>query len=239
MQLKGKIAVVTGASTGLGAALATALVQKGAHVFGLARNTQALTKLKDKLGENFIAIPMDITQQENIATWANSTFSKNKLPDILINNAGIGFFKKIDETSSADWLQMIDTNLNGMYFITSQLVPYLKKNKNVTHIINIGSILGTMGREEGSAYCATKYAINGFSDALYKELRAYKIKVTCVNPGSIETDFFKNSGIEAHDNMLHPNDLAATIIHILETPDNMLINELTIRPLNPKQAKKL
>ena len=155
--------------------------------------------------------------------------------DILINNAGVGSFGKIDETPTNEWLNMININLNGLYFITSKVVPFLKKNENTTHIVNIGSILGSMGREEGSAYCATKYGVTGFSDALFKELRFFNIKVTCLNPGLIETDFFKTSGIDKHSNMLHPSDIADTLVHVLETPDNMLINELTIRPLHPKK----
>ncbi|MCO6495743.1 MAG: SDR family oxidoreductase [Bacteroidetes bacterium] len=239
MKLNEKTAVVTGVTGGLGKAITKALTDKGVHVFGLARNSDDLNKLKESIGAPFTPVSLDITNQEGIKEWVGKTFSDNFLPDILVNNAGIGGFAKIDEMNSNEWLNMINTNLNGMYFITSQIVPFLKKNKNTTHIINIGSILGTMGREEGSAYCTTKFGVSGFSDALFKELRLYKIKVTCMNPGSIETDFFKSSGIEAHENMLHPEDLADTLVHILETPDNMLINELTIRPLNPKQRKKL
>lgn len=239
MKLKNKIVVLTGASSGLGAAMAQALVNKGADVYGLARNTKKLDEIKKHLGKQFIPVEMDVCDEKKMESWITKTFSKENLPDVLINNAGIGGFKKIDEMSSQEWVNMVNTNLNGMYFITSKIVPLLKENKAVTHILNIGSILGTVGREESSAYCTTKFGVQGFSDSLFKELRNFGIKVSCINPGSIETDFFKSSGIEAHDNMLHPKELADTIIHVLETPDNMLINELTVRPLNPKQPKKL
>lgn len=239
MNLKDKIAVVTGASSGLGAAMATALVRKGAVVYGLARNEQALEKIKETLQGNFHPIKMDITNESNLKKWVQDTFSVAHSPDILINNAGIGGFKKIDEVETAEWVRMMDTNLNGMFYVTAQLVPLMKQKKTHTHIINIGSILGTMGKEEGAAYCTTKFGVRGFSEALFKELRMFDIKVTCINPGSIETDFFKTSGIQPHDNMLHPEDVAHTIVHVLETPDNMLINELTLRPLNPKQHKSL
>ncbi|MCK9481822.1 MAG: SDR family oxidoreductase [Bacteroidia bacterium] len=239
MNLTNKVAVVTGAGSGLGASIAEALINKGASVFGIARNQDALKRIHTKLGDKFTPVQLDITDQEAITSWVKNTLSNTHAPDILVNNAGIGGFAKIDTMQSDDWLNMINTNLNGMYFITSQIVPLLKSNKNVTHIVNIGSILGTMGREEGTAYCTTKYGVSGFSDALYKELRLYKIKVTCINPGSIETGFFQSSGINPHENMLHPADVADTIIHVLETPDNLLINELTLRPLNPKEPKQI
>ncbi len=144
---------------------------------------------------------------------------------------------KIDEISSEEWLGMMNTNLNGLYYITSQVASLMKKKKEGSHILNIGSILGKIGRAEGAAYCTTKFGVQGFSEALFKELRFYNIKVTCVNPGSIETNFFESSGVKSHQNMLHPKEVANTLIHIIETPDNMLINELTIRPLNPKNPE--
>jgi len=109
----------------------------------------------------------------------------------------------------------------------------MKSNQNTCHIINIGSILGKTTRTESAAYSATKYGMQGFSEALFKELRSYKIKVTCVNPGSIDTDFFEDSGINPHKNMLQPKDIAALIIHLIETPDNLLVDEITMRPLIP------
>jgi short-subunit dehydrogenase len=109
----------------------------------------------------------------------------------------------------------------------------MKTNAETCHIINIGSILGKTARAQSAAYSATKFAIQGFSEALFKELRSYKIKVTCVNPGSIDTHFFEESGIQPHKNMMQPDDIAALILHIIETPDNLLVDEITLRPLIP------
>lgn len=234
MNIDKKIAILTGASSGLGSAMAEALVKKGAKVYGLARNLEALNSLEIKFGKNFIPVQLDISDNSAVEKWIGETFSEKNYPDILVNNAGLGSFGKIDEMPTEEWLGMVNTNLNGMYYITSQIASLMKKKKEVTHIVNIGSILGTMGRAESAAYCTTKFGVQGFSEALFKELRFFDIKVTCLNPGSIDTKFFKSSGIEAHQNMLQPKDLANTLVHILETPDNMLINELTVRPLNPK-----
>ncbi|MCO5230305.1 MAG: SDR family oxidoreductase [Chitinophagales bacterium] len=236
MELKNKIAIVTGASSGLGAAISKALVHQGIKVYGIARNLQNLHLLSDRLGENFIPVSLDITHVEAVNTWAKNTFSEKLSPQILINNAGVGYFRKIDEMSYEEWKTMIDTNLNGTFLMSSQVIPLMKKQGNIKHIINIGSIMGTIAQPESSGYSATKFAMQGFSEALFKELRYDKIKVTCVNPGSIETDFFKNSDIKTHSNMLHADDVAETIIHILKTPDNVLIDSIIIRPLIP-QAK--
>lgn len=234
MHIKNKTAIITGASSGLGAAVSEALVKEGAKVFGLARHLDKLQKLKDALGESFIPVTLDISDAQEVKNWVDKTFSDTNVPDILINNAGAGIFGKIDEIPEEEWLAMINTNLNGMYYLTSAVARLMKQTDYSSHIINIGSILGSTGRAESAAYCTTKFGVQGFSDALFKELRFFNIKVTCFNPGSIDTHFFESSGIDSHQNMLQPNDLAATLVHILQTPDNMLINELTVRPLNPK-----
>lgn len=235
MDLKSRVAIVTGAGKGLGATLSRALVQEQVKtVYGIARSTDSLNDLHKELGKQFVPVTLDITKHDDVVEWMQKTFSEKYQPDILINNAGVGAFARIDEMPSELWYAMINTNLNGVYHITSETVKLMRKKNSGSHIINIGSIMGTTTRSEGTAYCATKYGINGLSQALYQEVRRDNIKVTCVNPGSIETDFLKTSGIEKHHNMLHPEDIADTIMHILKTPDNVLINELTMRPLNPK-----
>lgn len=235
MDISDKVAVVTGASSGLGAAISKALIGKGAVVYGLARNSEALNNLRLKLGEKFIPKAVDISDRSALQRWISETFSERNTPLILINNAGVGSFGKIDEMESSEWSNMINVNINGLYFITAPLVSLMKKKQEFAHIINIGSILGKVGRAESAAYCTSKFGVQGFSEALSKELRSHTIKVTCLNPGSIDTGFFETSGIEAHRNMLQPAAIANTVIHILETPDNMLIDELTMRPLNPKR----
>lgn len=233
MNVSGKIAVITGASSGLGAALAKSFVAKEAIVYGLSRNANKLSEIGNQLGKNFIAVPMDIADQGKLSNWIKETFTGTRFPDILVNNAGAGYFAQIDALPPERWYEMINTNLNGAFYITSQVVPLMKMNKETCHIINIGSILGKTTRSESAAYSATKYAMQGFSEALFKELRSYKIKVTCVNPGSIDTHFFEESGIHPHANMMQPEDIADLILHLIETPDNLLVDEITLRPLIP------
>ncbi|MBS1729691.1 MAG: SDR family NAD(P)-dependent oxidoreductase [Bacteroidetes bacterium] len=238
MNINGKISLITGASSGLGLAIAEALIKKGSIVYGLARNEEKLQLAGAKWKEKFIPIRMDISNEKEIASFIEKTFSESHSPDILINNAGAGYFNRIDSLPLDQWHEMINTNLNGTFYITSKIVPFMKRNACVNHIINIGSILGKTSRGEAAAYSATKYGIQGFSEALFKELRGFKIKVTCLNPGSIDTHFFDSSGIEPHRAMLQTGDIADMVIHLLETPDNFLVDEMTIRPLIPTSPGK-
>ena len=226
-----KVAIVSGASSGLGAALTNVLVANGATVYGLARNAEKLNTIQKKLGNTFVPVTMDITDPQATIAWVKKTFSDSHIPDILINNAGAGYFSIIDQLPLERWHAMINTNLNGMFYLTTSIVPLMKKSENICHIINIGSILGKTNRAKTAAYSATKYGVQGFSEALYKELSRYKIKVTCVNPGSIATHFFDDSGILPHPTYLQPKDIAELIVKIIETPDNFLVDEITLRPL--------
>ena len=235
MDLKGKTAIVTGASRGLGKAIAEKLAKKGAKVYGIARSKDDLEKIQQDLGENFVPVCLDLTVENELQEWVNHTFSSENAPDILINNAGVGLFRKIDELSSEKWQQMMNINLNAVFYLSQAIVPLMKKKSSYSHIINIGSIVGKTTGSEKSGYSATKFAIQGFTEALFKELRGFKIKVSVINPGSIATGFFENSGIEPNPSMLQPSDVADTILHVLETPDNVLIDELTLRPLIPSR----
>jgi len=235
MNLKGKTAIVTGASSGIGAVFSEALTKKGATVYGLARSEDKLNKIQNELGEAFKPVRMDVTRHDDIDAWVARTFDEGNRPDILINNAGLGYFANVEELSVDEWNTMIDTNLTGIFYMTRLLVPLMKRNENVCHIINIASIAGKIGNPQLSGYNASKFGVSGFSEALFKELRYDKIKVTCLYPGSIATDFFDNAeGTRTHPNMMHPEDVAKVLINVLETPDNFLISDVTMRPLNPK-----
>ncbi|MCH8558930.1 MAG: SDR family oxidoreductase [Balneolia bacterium] len=234
MDISQKKAIITGASSGIGAAFSRAIVAKGGIVYGIARREDRLNELKKELGDAFHPVVLDITDEAGVSTWVDQTFSADNTPDILINNAGLGKFGNIDELSLDDWHTMMNVNLNGVFYITRKLVPLFKENESHTHIINIASVAGLLGNPKISGYNATKFGLRGFSEALFKELRYDKIKVTCVYPGSIATEFFANAGSSTHDHMMRSEDVADTIVHILETPDNFLIDEITLRPLIPK-----
>ena len=232
MKLKGKIAIVTGASSGIGAEFSKILVEQGAKVYGLARSIDKLNSIKKHIGDSFIPVKMDVTNYTDIENWVESTFDKKTQPDVLVNNAGLGYFADVDELSLEQWHTMLDVNLSGVFYLTRLIVPLMKKNKDVCHIVNIASVAGLMGNPQISGYNATKFGLRGFSESLFKELRFDGIKVSCFFPGSIATNFFDSvDAIELHPNMMQPIDIANTLKYV---PDNFLINEITMRPLNPK-----
>lgn len=230
MNLDSKTAIVTGASRGLGAAFSRMLIKNNVRVYGLARSKNKLRELREELGERFYPVEMDITEKAKVEKWVHKTFNEQHLPDILINNAGLAHFDNVEDLTTQQWEAMMDVNLNGMFYLTRLIVPLMKQNPNVCHIINIASIAGLLGNPTMSGYNASKYAVRGFSEALFKELRYDGIKVSCVFPGSIATGFFAKS----HPNMMQPEQIADTVKFLLTTGDNYLINEITMRPLNPK-----
>lgn len=235
MNLNNKIAIVTGAGTGLGSSFSTKLIQEGVKVYGLGRRLHLLQELESLHGRSFIPVQMDITDHHAVSSWIEQTFSPSHSPDILINNAGIGIFGNVESLTPEEWDIMIQTNLSGIFYMTRKVVPLMKQSESSSHIINIASVAGLIGNPKISAYNATKYGLRGFSDSLFKELRFNNIKVTAIFPGSVSTPFFDQTGTETHQNMLQSDDVADSIIHILKTPDNYLISECTIRPLNPKK----
>ncbi|MBP9925023.1 MAG: SDR family NAD(P)-dependent oxidoreductase [Cyclobacteriaceae bacterium] len=230
MNLKRKIAVVTGFSSEFGVALVSALIAKDAIVYGITRKLEKLNTLQAQLGKSFIPVALDITDQKAIALWVKNTFSESLTPAILINNAGVGYFRKMDELSQEQWHQMINANLNGTFYLTSSFVPLMKRNKNQCHIITIDSVLRKTPRPNSTGYSATKYDIQELSETLYKELRADNIKITCISPSSMETSRGKQSGVKPDSNWLQPNDFTAWVISILENR----IHEVTQRPMQTK-----
>lgn len=238
MDLLSKTAIVTGASSGIGTAFSKALLDKGASVYGLARSEDKLQQLHDTFGDNFVPITMDVTDHDAVEDWVERTFSDQHLPDVLVNNAGLGHFGNVDELPMDQWHKMINVNLNGIYYLSRLIVPLMKQNKNTCHIANIASIAGKIGNPEMTGYNASKFGVRGFSEALFKEVRYDGIKVTCFYPGSIATNFFDNVDMETHSHMMQPEDVADVLVNVLETPDNFLINEITMRPLNPKPPEE-
>jgi len=230
MNLKRKIAVVTGVSSEFGAALASALIAKDVLVYGIARKLEKLNALQTQLGKSFTPVALEITDQKAIALWIKNTFSESHTPDILINNFGVEYSRKIEELSLEQWHQMTNTNLNGTFCLISSFVPLMKRNKNQCHIINIDFVLRKIPRLDRADYSATKYDIQERSETLYKDLRADNIKITCISPLSMETSSSKRSGVKPASNWLHPNDFTASVISILETS----VYEVTQLPLQTK-----
>ncbi|MCY4170023.1 MAG: SDR family NAD(P)-dependent oxidoreductase [Bacteroidetes bacterium] len=234
MNLNNKVAIVTGASSGLGAEFSRSLVNHGVRVYGLARRLDRMNSLQSEIGSEFIPIECDVTDEESV----KDVFFGIERLDILINNAGLGRFGTVDGQTKQDWDVQIETNLTGVYLCTHYGVPLMKDQNQHTgfggHIINIASVAGLVGNANLSAYNTTKFGLRGFSEATMKELRSDGIKVSCICPGSVETEFASVAGSKGAPNPMEAQDIADTVIHVLQAPDNYLISEVVMRPLRPR-----
>lgn len=230
MEIKDKLAIVTGVSKGIGLATTKKLLEEGAHVAGWSRNKP------DFEHERFHFFETDVTDYDNVKKSYDATVSHfGKDPVILVNNAGLGYNGKVEEIDMEKWHTMFDVNVHGLFYCTRVAVPAMKK-AGEAHIVNISSIAGTNGVEQMSGYVATKHAVRGISHSLFKELREDGIKVTCVYPGSVETDFFNNiTGSSGSSNKMRPEDVALTVVETIGTHPNYLIADVEMRPLQPKK----
>ena len=238
MDLQQKIVVVTGASAGLGADFSETLVERGAKVYGLARRQDRLDRLAERIGSGFTGLTCDVADEHAVSRAFETILEREGRIDVLVNNAGLGRMGAADELSIEDWDIQMNVNLRGVFLCTKAALPAMKaQNANGGfggHIVNISSVAGLMGNPNISAYNVTKFGLKGYSDALFKEVRNDRIKVTCLFPGSIQTEFFDEAGMSISPNPMTPAQMSSTLVHVLETPDNYLISEIVMRPLRPR-----
>jgi short-subunit dehydrogenase len=230
--LKGKTAIVTGVSKGLGLAFCQALTERGVKTAGWGKTP---SNFQHPLFQYFSCDFSSAGAVEN--TWAETKAFLGEQVSFLINNAGFGHFNLVEEMKPELWESQVQINLNAPFYCTRVIVPGMKL-AGFGHIVNISSVAGKTGASWGSAYSATKFGLAGFSESLLQELRDFGIKVSVIYPGSTATHFFDEvPGISVHPNMLKPEDISNTLIQLLDTPPNMLISEVVIRPLISKPPK--
>lgn len=230
--LKGKSGIVTGVSKGLGLAFCKALTASGVRVAGWGRT---VPDWEDPL---FRFFPCDLKQAESVEKTleASLPFLGGEV-SFLVNNAGFGHFSPIENMDMEQWVEQVNINLNAIFFCTRVVVPAMKAS-GFGHIVNISSVAGKTGASWGTAYSATKFGVAGFSDSLFQELREFGIKVSVIYPGSTATHFFDAvPGISVHENMLRAEEVAETLIHVLNTHPNNVISEVVIRPLRSKPPR--
>lgn len=231
--LEGRKAIVTGVSKGIGFATVNLLLENNVTVAGWGRTAPDISD------PNFHFFKTDVGDFESVKDSFELVISElGSDIDILVNNAGIGYEGPFEELPVESWVNMFDTNVHGIFYCSKLLVPYMKE-REVGHIINIASIAGTTGIPGMAGYCGTKHAVKGISHSMYKELREFGVKVTCIYPGSVKTNFFdKIDSIQANDNMMMPEDIAGTIIHALQSSENYHHVDIEVRPLRPKGRRK-
>tara|TARA_Y100001970_G_C14202589_1_gene842006 strand:+ start:927 stop:1634 length:708 start_codon:yes stop_codon:yes gene_type:complete len=229
--MKNKVAIITGASTGIGKHISIELSKNDYTVILISRNINKLNNVKDiidNLGKKCIIIESDISKESSIECVFKELSSFNNI-DILINNAGLGIFNKIDNTSYQDWDIQMNTNLKASFMMTKNIVPLMKK-KNSGKIVFINSVAGLKGYPYSSAYVASKYGLRGFASSIREELREYNIKVISIHPGAIDTPFWNEiKGDFPREKMLSPIDVSKSIVGAVLSPGNVVQEELIIR----------
>lgn len=230
------VSIVTGGSRGIGKAISLRLAQEGHNVviFGRDKNSleNTLFEIK-KFGVNSEYFIGDIGDEDFVFESVNKIEKEFGKIDNLINNAGIGIMKKFMDSSLEEFKEQINVNLYGVYNFTKAVLSGMFKRKSGS-IINISSLSGKNPLANGSQYAATKHALMGLMRSLMLEVREYNIRVAIVCPGSVNTHFSGTSNRINADKILQPEDVAETVVNILNLPVNALISEVDIRPTNPK-----
>jgi 3-oxoacyl-[acyl-carrier protein] reductase len=235
MLLQNKIAVVTGGTKGIGRAITEALLREGARVFVCARDKSQLKRALEQLSqlgrvEGEICDVRSDTQVEIMLSECVRLFGGI---DILVNNAGVGVFgKTVEEISPDEFEWVLKTNLFGVFYACHHVIPILKE-RNGGHIINISSLAGQNAHPRMAAYNASKFGLNGFTEALMQEVRQDNIKVSLICPGSVNTEFGNEEITEEKAWQIHPDDIARVVLDLLTQKSNALSSKIEIRPSRP------
>jgi 3-oxoacyl-[acyl-carrier protein] reductase len=236
MDLNGKVAIVTGGTKGIGRAIAEALVSEGISVCISARKRSEIDQTVDALavlGKGRITgIVCDICDYSQVQALFDLTVVEFGGLDILVNNAGIGIFSTVEEMSPEDFRAVIETNLYGVFYCCHEAIP-LMKQRGGGYIINMSSLAGANAHPRMAAYNASKFGLNGFSEALMQEVRHDGIKVSYIMPGSVHTEFGGDEPGEDKSWQLQPEDIARVVLDLLHHHKRSLPSRVEIRPSKP------
>jgi 3-oxoacyl-[acyl-carrier protein] reductase len=239
--LKDKIAVVTGGSRGIGFSVAQALLAEGAKVYICGRDPNtlpaALEKLRGIAPANVDGSAADVRNYENCRKLMRAAAERFGGLDILVNNAGVGIFKPVDQLSAEEWDVTIQTNLSGVFYCCREAIPLMRK-RGGGYIFNISSLAGVNPMPTGSAYNASKFGLNGFSEAMMQDVRYDGIRVSYLMPGSVDTDFGGAPGAKSRANWkLTGEDVAKAVIDLYKFPSTALASRIEMRPSQPPRKK--
>jgi len=239
--LHGKVAIVTGASAGIGQATARSLAAEGATVVITARRLERLEALREEIleaGGTVLAIAADVTSQAEVEAVVTATLEAFGRIDVLVNNAGIMRIAPIQENRIDDWRRMVDVNVNGVLNYLSSVLPTMLEQSS-GHIVNVGSVAGRRPFPGAAVYSATKFALRSLSWGLHLELgNAHGIRVTDIQPGYVSTELLSDDPAtsaawdEAWSDRrtLQPEDVARTIVFAVASPDHVSVSEILVRP---------
>lgn len=240
--IMGKVAIITGASSGIGHATALALSKSGAKIAIGARRTDRLSELEKEITKNggeVFSQKLDVTKKTECDSFVNAVLEKWGSVDVLVNNAGLMPLSFVKNLKIDEWDQMIDVNIKGVMYCTAAVVPHMREKKS-GHIVNISSVAGRIVFPAGSVYCATKHAVAAFSEGLRQELSVRgNIRVTCIEPGVVATELTNTITDESLQGFventkkmetLQAEDIANAIVYAVDSPNHVNVNEILIRP---------
>ncbi|MER9895270.1 SDR family NAD(P)-dependent oxidoreductase [Mesorhizobium sp. M0119] len=244
--LAGKVALVTGASSGIGEATAVALAAAGAKVAIAARRADRLEALAariEKAGGTALRIEADVTSNDDVTAMVDKVVAEWSRLDILVNNAGVMLLSPAAEARLDDWRRMVELNLLALMGVTKAALPHLRAAKG--HIVNVSSVAGRVANPGASGYAATKFGVVGFSESLRREVYADKVRVTVIEPGLVRTelgDHITNPAFKADLDKrlaameaLTAEDIAAAIFYAVSQPAHVNVNEIVIRPTDQER----
>ncbi|GGG39931.1 SDR family oxidoreductase [Hymenobacter glacieicola] len=228
--LTNQVAIVTGASRGIGRAIALLLALQGAKVVAVARSADELEELNAKT--QGLAIPADVADEADADHIVTETLSRFGRLDILVCNAGVGSFNLLENFESAEWDRIFDVNVKGTFLMCKAVVPHFKAQGH-GHVVAIASDVARRTFEHGTVYGASKYAQDALLGSLRKEVRPHGVKVSTIYPGLVDTYFneSKPGGVEAEKTHLKPSDVAQAVRYVLEAPAHVVVDELMLHPV--------
>jgi 3-oxoacyl-[acyl-carrier protein] reductase len=236
MTLENRTCVVTGATEGIGRAVAVALTAAGARLAVCARTGDRVDALVRELdrGGTVVGAPCDVSDERAVQAFAALVRERLGPVAVVVNNAGLASFGPFWEMPVEAFDEMMAVNVRGTYLVTRAFLPDMLERGD-GHVINIVSLAGRNAVPGGTAYAAAKHAVLGLSKSLFSEVRRQGVRVTAICPGSVVTPFFAKSGgsLEHPERKLQPEDVADTVLAVLRLPPRALISELDIRPANP------
>jgi 3-oxoacyl-[acyl-carrier protein] reductase len=237
-RIENQVAIVTGGTKGIGRAIASSLLKQRVKVVICARNKTEVDRCVEELSasaEGRIAGAVcDVSNLEQVRRLVAFAAERFGGIDILVNNAAIGLFAGVSEITPEQWRQVIDTNLTGVFYCCHAAIPYLKQ-RGGGYIINISSLAGKNPFKGGSAYNASKFGLNGFSEAIMQDLRYDNIRVSYVMPGSVNTRFGQHEVSSDTSWKLAPEDVAQVVVDLLQHDPRCLPSAVEMRPSKPKK----
>jgi NAD(P)-dependent dehydrogenase (short-subunit alcohol dehydrogenase family) len=237
-EFEGRVALVTGGTKGIGYAIAKNLLEAGMRVAFSARTPEDVETAEKSLSAEgsgeVLGVVTDVRVPEACAGLIQKTVERFGSLDVLVNNAGVGIFAPVHEMSVEDWHTQIDTNLNGVFYLSRAAVPHLQKSPDAW-IINIGSLAGRNTFAGGAAYNASKFGLLGMTEAMMLDLRYEGIRVSVIMPGSVDTSFGQGPPGEKAGWALTSEDVGMAVLNLLRYPENAHVSRVEMRPSQPEK----